>query len=150
MIQDEDKKVIENTIDDAFLNEEILLSMGFKFAGSYNDWMGTKVYTYEKEHLGCFEVFIQNINALKLRNNIVPETDIVVVSNVTHPITNDPNVNQRIETRYMLQVRDLKELIKFRRLMAKIHNLQHQAEDMLRDGNISTLRDLEFRVSGFG
>ena len=149
MIQDDDKIVLTNTLDDAFLNEGILLAMGFKYKGTYNDTYNTRAYTYEKEHIGRLEVFIQDLKCYAFKNNLVPETDVVVVSSITHPINDNPNVNTRIDQRYMLRVRDLKELIEFRRLTAKIYNLQHQAEDMLRHGHLRTRRDLELDVSGY-
>lgn len=148
MIQDSDTQVVRDTIDDAFLNEDILLSMGFKFRGTYNDMYNTRAYTYEKEHIGRLEVFIQDLKCYTIKNNLVPETDVVVVSNVDHPTNND-STTSRIDQRYMLRVRDLKELIAFRRLTAKIANLQHQAEDMLRHGLLRTRRDLELDVSGY-
>lgn len=150
MIQDDDKRVLDTTLDDAFLNEDILVAMGFKFRGAYNDAYNTRAYTYEREHLGRFEVFVQDLKRYKIVNNIVPGTDIVVVSNITHPVNNDPNVNEQIDKCYLLRVRDLKKLIEFRRLTAKIADLQHQAEDMLKDDSFRTLRDLELDISGLG
>ena len=38
MIQNSDTQAVNNTIDDVFLNEDILIAMGFKYKGTYNDW----------------------------------------------------------------------------------------------------------------
>ena len=155
MIQDSDTQAVNSTIDDAFLNEDILIAMGFKYKGTYNDYTynthtAHRTFTYVKEDLGHFDVQIQQISSYGVTNNTVPETDIVVVSSVTHPVNHDPIVNEKIEKCYLLRVRDLKKLIEFRRLTTKIAALQYQAEDMLRNGSIcTTLRELEIDVSGF-
>ena len=147
MIQNSDTQVVRDVIDDAFLNEDILIAMGFKFRDAYNDMFNTRVYTYEDEHIGKFKVSVQDLKCYKMVNNLVPETDIVVVSNVNHPIDNNPTTSW-MDQRYMLRVRDLKELILLRRLITKITNLQHQAKDILSNGHLRTLRDLEIDVSG--
>lgn len=149
MIQDSDTQVVNNTIDDAFLNEDILIAMGFEYKGTYNDMFNTntRVYTYEDEYIGKLEVSVQDLKCYKMVNNLVPEASIVVISNVDCYINNNPTT-LKVDQRYMLRVRDLKELIVLRRLTTEIANLQHQVKVMLSHGYLRTLRELKIDVSG--
>lgn len=148
MLLDQDNKILQDTYENAFLTRELLEEKGFKSVGRY-DYINYELYKYQKSGLGVVQLKIFNLRDVpdKVDFSIFPEDGIVAVVEVTNPLT-EHNGIQECSSRYLLTVKDLKNYLKFRKILTKISLLEHQAADMLSENVLSDNKDYQRRAKG--
>lgn len=145
MILDNDEKITQDTYDNSFLTRELLEKEGFKSVGCYCNY---ELYKYQKSGLGVVQLKVYNLWDVPYVNyKIYPDDGLVAMVEVESPVTRDFGIRERSH-RYLLTVKDLKNYLKFCKLMTKINTLKHQAADMLSENVLSDLEDYNKRIRG--
>lgn len=145
MILDKDNKILQSTYENTPLTCEILENEGFKPTDYYSNY---QFYRYRKSGLGLVQLKVFDLCNVsdKVNYSIFPDNGIVAVVVVINPASTGSI--QEYSSRYLLTVRDLKNYIKFRKLMTKINVLKHQAASMLNDNTLSDDIDYQRRIKG--
>lgn len=148
MIQDDDKIVTIDTLNDVPITRESLISLGFKPAGVRDDVYRSELFEYKNNSLGRCQLVVSPISAYPYENNIFPKDGLVVCTTIRRP-TPTTDGSPREFNRYMLTYKDMLNFIEYKRKSVKICKLTYEVNEII-DNSLSSLREFEQRVKGFG
>ena len=148
MIQDDDKIVSQDTLNDVPITRESLISLGFKPTGVKDNEYGTEMFEYKNNSLGRCQLAVNRIDAYPYENNIFPKDGLVVCTTIRRP-TPSTDGSPREFNRYMLTYQDMLKFMEYKRKSVKICMLTYEVNEII-DNNLPSLREFEQRIKGFG